>query len=482
MAVIGIDLGTTNSLVAVWKDGKSTLIPNSFGEFLTPSVVSIDDNNNAIVGKLAKERLISHPQDTAEHFKRYMGSKKDIILKNKKFRPEELSALVIRQLCADAQAFLNEPVTEAIISVPAYFDDEQRYATKLAGKLAGIYVERIINEPSSAALAYQAKENLEGMYLVFDFGGGTLDISIVDMFDNIIDIIAIAGDNRLGGQDIDEIIVNTFLEENPVLKTILSDTEKASLSRLAEECKIALTKLKQVLFIYKKDEQTYTMELTNQKLSKICTPILVRMREVIHRALQDTGKSIAMLEGVIPVGGSCIMPLVREYIEYITRITPLEGIDPNLAVAEGVGVVAGIKTRQDGAKDYILSDNCPFSLGVSSRLGDYNNDYFSIIIPRNMPLPASIENTFHTVSENQQVINFKIYQGESPVASQNNLLGTLEIKTPPLPSGKATANVRFTYDINGILEVDILCPQNGNQIHTVVVKNKNLSETEIEKK
>ena len=248
MAIIGIDLGTTNSLVSVWKDGKSVLIPNSLGGFLTPSVVSVDEDGSILVGNVAKERLISHPERSAASFKRLMGTSRKQNLGGQQFSPEELSSFVLRRLKEDAQAYLGEPVTEAVISVPAYFNDNQRFATKAAARLAGLHAERLINEPSAAALASRLNNTEKDQsFLVFDFGGGTLDVSVVDCFDNVIEISAVAGDNHLGGNDFDQAIARYFCQENGIAFDLLPSVRQAALLKQAELCKQALTEQPQVL-------------------------------------------------------------------------------------------------------------------------------------------------------------------------------------------------------------------------------------------
>ncbi len=480
MASVGIDLGTTNSLVGVWKEEGCMLIPNSFGEYLTPSVVSAGEGGEFLVGRVAKERLISHPGHTAGGFKRFMGTGKEFLLAGRPFRPEELSALVLRQLRQDAERFLGEEVLEAVISVPAYFNDCQRTATKLAGQLAGLRVNRIINEPSAAALAYQKEERADGVYLVIDFGGGTLDISLVEMFEDIVDILAIAGDNQLGGQDIDAAIVEAFLAQNPALAQTLGSGEAASLRKVAEQCKIALTTAQNSLMIYQKDGQAYSMKLDNPGLRNTCAALLGRLKTVLEKTLRDAGRPIASVNGIVLVGGSCTMPLVKEYIRYLTGKPLLKGIDPNQAVALGAAMVSGIKARSAGVRDFILTDICPFSLGIKTSTQYSQHGQFSPIISRNSALPVSRSGLYTTLVDKQKHLKIKVYQGEALSAEQNLFLGELQIQVPPLPAGHANVEVRFTYDLDGILEVEARCLQDGNTEHTVLVSNSSLSPAEVQ--
>lgn len=482
MAIIGIDLGTTNSLACCWRGDSCALVPNSLGEYLTPSVVSVGENGEILTGKIARERLVSHPGHTAGAFKQFMGTDKTYDLAGRRFRPEDLSSFILRRLKEDAEAYLGEGVEEAVVSVPAYFNDTQRTATKIAGKLAGLRVDRIINEPSAAALAYRHEKDTEGIYLVFDFGGGTLDISIVDMFGNIVDIVAVAGDNHLGGGDIDVAIRDAFLQRHPALAAGISGEEKASLLKLAEQSKIALTENSTSLMVYMRNGQSYSMPLDNKQLGELCAPMLARMRAALQRALRDAGRPIGHITDVILVGGSCRMPLVREYVRYLTEKQPLSGIDPDCAVAVGVGLVSGIKNRDEQIRDMILTDICPFTLGVKTVSGEGGIVQFSPIIPRNTALPASMEEMYTTTHDGQRRVKIEIYQGESIQVEQNLYLGMVDMAVPRLPAGGAKLLVRFTYDINGILEVNVHCPQSGETQSTLIVSNARLTEADVEQR
>ena len=482
MPIIGIDLGTTNSLAAVWKDGRCELIPNALGKFLTPSVVSIDDNGEILVGEAAKERLISHPEYTATGFKRFMGKDTKIMLGNHKFTPIELSSFILRKLKQDAETFLSEEINEAVISVPAYFDDNGRNATKIAGELAGFKVERIINEPSAAALAYHKEHDMS--FLVIDFGGGTLDVSVVDAFSNVIEIVAVSGDNHLGGDDFNNAIANYFCKQNNIKPDTLPKETIASLIRQAERCKVTLSKTEPVMMVSEINGKQCSALLTNQKLVEICAPLLRKMEKPIARALRDCKSTIGEVDDIVMVGGSCNMPLIRQYIEHILGKKPLFDIDADKTVAIGTGIAAAIKERKSDIKDTLLTDICPFTLGVNVlNYEDPTNDLFSPIIERNSTLPTSRMRTYYTVHDNQSQMFIAIYQGESMYCKDNLKLGEIEIDIPQAPKGKECADIRFTYDINGILQVEITCRSTGKKDELIILNPKlSLGKKELKSK
>ncbi len=485
MAIVGIDLGTTNSLCCVYRNGKPEVIPNGFGEYLTPSCVGLDDDGEQIlVGKIAKDRLISHPELTVASFKRYMGTDAKIKLGKKEFTAPELSSFVIRQLINDAETFLGETVEEAVVSVPAYFDDNGRNATKLAGQLAGVKVERIINEPSAAALAYRRDDDEDATFLVVDFGGGTLDISIVDAFDNIIEITSVAGDNHLGGDDFNAAIAGHFCHVNNIDTDKLSPDEKAILIKQAEMCKIALNETEPVLMAATINGQSYCTPLTNRALVELAATLFKRFEFPIRRALIDSNMRIDCIDYVVMVGGSSKMYSVKKYVEKLMRTEMRDDIDPDKVVAMGAGIVAGIKARNEDIKDTILTDICPFTLGVNTvNKANLQDDLFSPIIERNTVLPASRMSSYCTVSPYQKRIELNIYQGENMYCRDNIKLGSLEVTVPRSPAGKEVVEVRFTYDINGILEVDAVCVSTGEKYNKVIInKDTNLSELELEEK
>ena len=481
MAIVGIDLGTTNSLVCVYRGGKSELIPNSFGEFLTPSCVGLDDDGEQVlVGKIAKDRLVSHPDFTVSSFKRFMGTDKKLIVGERVFTAPELSSFVIRQLKEDAEAYLGEPVEEAVISVPAYFDDNGRNATKMAGELAGLRVERIINEPSAAALAYRKDDDEDATFLVCDLGGGTFDVSVVDAFDNIIEIAAVAGDNHLGGDDWNAAIAQYFCDENGIKVEDLSPETKAIILKQAEMCKIALNSSEPIIMSVSIGPDSYMASLTSKKLVEISASLFKRIEEPIRRALHDASMTVMDIDYVVMVGGSSKMLTVSKYIEQLVGREMKSDIDPDKVVGIGAGVVAGIKSRDEDIKDTILTDVCPFTLGTNViNYAKHDDPLFSPIIERNSVLPTSHMERYYTVNDNQDKMVFKIYQGENMYCRDNTLLGDIEIKVPKNKAGEECCEVRFTYDINGILEVDVKCVSTGETKNKVIL-NKNIKLTDEE--
>lgn len=477
--IIGIDLGTTNSLAAVWQDGKSNLIPNAFGEFLTPSVVSVDENGTVYVGKTAKERLASHPQETACVFKRFMGTARKYRLGENTYLPEELSAFVLKKLKEDAERYLGEPVEEAIISVPAYFNDMARNATKRAGIIAGLKVERIINEPSAAALACQNRNREEdATILVFDFGGGTLDVSLVECFDNVIEILAVSGDNQLGGQDFDDMIAAHFIRELQLDQAVLQPETKALIRKSAEQCKRNLTESKTAEMVVNCPEIKQKLEISRKNVVSVCAPLFERMGKPVSKVLMDAKISANEITKIVLVGGSCKMPVVRQYLEHILNRRDIQTVNPDYMIALGCGVCAGIKERDEDIRDMLLTDICPFSLGVNVvNHENPNKELMSFMIKRNSPLPISKEGIYVNSYDNQTYIRFGIYQGEAMYIRDNTLLGELELEIPPRPAGEVKCFVRFTYDINGILEVNVNIPMAGKQKNLVIV-NKELGMTQ----
>lgn len=483
MAIIGIDLGTTNSLACTCRGGKTVLIPNPFGEFLTPSVVSVEKDGSISVGAVAKERLVSHPDESAASFKRFMGTNRTFILGGKCFTPQELSSFVLRQLKEDAEHFLGEEVTEAVISVPAYFNDNQRYATKQAGKLAGIKVERLVNEPSAAALAAsRISGEEEGSYLVFDFGGGTLDVSVVDYFDNVIEIIAVNGDNRLGGDDFDELIARKFCEVHGMVFEELDMQERASLLRLSEECKRKLTVQREAELVYGPEEKK--MELSSVILAKMAQKIFDRIGQVISGALSDSGRTIEEIDEVVLVGGSAKMPVIAFFLQACLGKKPCVIGSPDEVVAAGAGIYAGIKERKEELKDLILTDICPFTLGTEViNYSDRSNPVMSPVIERNSILPTSRTNYYTTSYDNQTHIEVGIYQGESYYCRENIELGRIEMDIPPAPKGKTHIALNFTYDINGILEVEVADLNHNKKLWRVFTSGDvRVSEEELDRR
>ena len=457
--IIGIDLGTTNSLVTAFKNGVNVLIPNKYGELLTPSVVGVDENNELIVGKVAKERLITAPELTTSLFKRKMGRDSKVKLGEKEFLPEELSSFIIKKLIADAELFLAEKISEAVISVPAYFNSKQRAATKKAGQLAGIKVERLVNEPSAAAIAC-LDENEDDTFIVFDFGGGTLDVSVVEKFDNVINICAISGDNLLGGRDFDLAIYRAFCAEFDLSANKLSKQEQQTILRIAEKAKIELQEREEVLLKAIINNKALTMTLTNDKLSKLSNDIFKRLRKPIVNAMKDSGLEASDISKLILVGGSCQMTIVKNYLKKLLRIPIVNNNNVDQIVASGLGIYVGIKQRSQEVKNLVLTDICPFSLSVGAL--DFSGRYVaSSMIPRNSVLPTSITKDFYTSQPGQTEVDLNIYQGEEMYADDNLLLGKLRLNVPKNLIEAERIDVTFYYDINSILVVRALAKSTG---------------------
>lgn len=482
MAIIGIDLGTTNSLVTVWKDGKINLIENAFGHYLTPSVVSLD-GDIVYVGEVAKERLVTHPNCTKASFKRLMGGSKKLSLGQKKFLPEELSALVLRQLKEDAERYLGEAVEEAVISVPAYFNDNQRQATKEAGLLAGLKVERLVNEPSAAALAGRTVfDHNNEMLLIIDLGGGTFDVSLVECFENVVNVLAVSGDNHIGGNDFDLAIVQWFCEKNNLIYDKLEKSIQGIILKTAELCKIELSKQKKATMIIDTDKVKAKNELTRMELVKICGNLFARMQKPISKVLADGGITVSDINQVILVGGGCKIKIVSQFMQHIFDEEVLSIVKPDEIVAMGVGIYAGIKARDCEIKELVLMDICPFSLGVGVTNGATNDLWFSPVIERNTVLPASKTSRFQTTTAFQKHLELQVYQGEECYAKDNLLLEIFNIVLPGEENEEV--DVCFTYDINGILEVEIEILSSGRKGNMVVLSGsgKKLSEIELKNK
>lgn len=441
--IVGIDLGTTNSLVGVWQDGKACLIPNAHGSYLTPSAISIDDNGDVLVGIAARERVTSHPQRSAAAFKRYMGTDRRLLLADREFRPEELSALVLRSLKADAEAFLGEPVTEAVITVPAYFNDIQRKATRTAGELAGLKVQSLLNEPTAAALAYGLQEEMrQSKFLVFDLGGGTFDVSVLELFEGIIEVRATAGDNFLGGEDFVDAIVGWFektVKTDPPLRENGS-TAQALLRRQAELAMRRLTDSETTTIELPGSEPRLSAQLTRDTLSDIAQPLLARVRQPLERALRDARIRPGELSHVVLAGGATRMPMVRRLAGLLLGRPPMQHVNPDEVVGRGAAVQAGLKMRDQALKEVVLTDVAPYSLGIEvvSHLGRgrWAEGQYLPIIERNTVVPTSRSKIVAPVSDNQTRLLVEVYQGESRRTADNIRLGELEIPIPPGRPGR----------------------------------------------
>ncbi|MGE5628143.1 MAG: molecular chaperone HscC [Solirubrobacterales bacterium] len=486
MKTIGIDLGTTNSLVAYWDDDMAKLIPNNLGSNLTPSVVSVDESGEIYVGQIAKERIITHSHLTAANFKRYMGTEKIYRLGIYSFTPEELSAFVIKSLKSDAETFLGGEVTDAIISVPAYFNDAQRKATKRAAELAGLNVERLISEPTAAAISYGLhQEKFETKFLVFDLGGGTFDVSILEMFECVMEVKSIAGDNFLGGEDFTELLLSYFVNNTDINIENLDLKTRSILSKQAEGCKHQLTNDsmgKMSLCLYDKNFET---TINRTEFEKLVIPLLLRLRQPIERALRDADLTPKDIDAVVLIGGATRMPVVRSVVSKMFNKLPYSNINPDEAVALGTAIQVALKERNESLSEVILTDVCPYSLGVnvsrSMGNGRHESGYFLPIIERNTPIPISREEVLQTIVDKQTSIHVEIFQGESRRVENNVKIGELNVNVPPAPAGEQLINLRYTYDINGILEVETVVIKTGVKNRIVIEKSPgSMTEKEIE--
>jgi molecular chaperone HscC len=488
--ILGIDLGTTHSAAAVFRDGAAVLIPNAHGDFLTPSAVALDDQGHTLVGLAARERAGLHAESTALAFKRWMGSDKQITLRSgahvKTLRAEELSALVLQTLKADAEAFLGEPVTEAVITVPAYFNEAQRRATRTAGEIAGLKVERLLNEPTAAGLAYGLQQRPEhSSFLIFDLGGGTFDVSVLEYFEGVVEVRASAGDTRLGGEDFSRAIAQLFAKQVEGLSAEEREAWLASETwwRLAEQAKRDLGERDGTELRTTWRDRPLSAFITRADFEAASTELLQRLRRPIERALADAQLNTGGLAEVVLVGGATRMPMVRQLVTRLFQRLPLRTLDPDLAIAMGAAVQAGLKARDAALDDVVLTDVMPYSLGIiaATSIGDRMvSDRFSPIIERNTPVPVSRMAQYRTLGDQQKLILVDVRQGESPVGSENLSLGRLEIPIAPAPAGEAGVDVRFTYDANGLLEVEAI-DFPGGQRHELVIESQGarLSAAEI---
>jgi molecular chaperone HscC len=484
--IVGIDLGTTNSLISVWQDDGPRLIPNSLGEVLTPSCVSLDEDGTILVGRAARERLQTHPERTAAVFKRHMGSDKRIRLGKREFRAEELSALALRALKEDAEAYLGVPVTEAIITVPAYFSDAQRKATRAAGQLAGLKVERLLNEPTAAALAYGIHQrDEETRFLVFDLGGGTFDVSVLDLFEGVMEVRASAGDNLLGGEDFVLAIIEHFFERSRAPERLRNDGKfMQRLAARAEAAKRSLSEASSISLSVSHGDDEYALELDEPMLEQLCAPLLARLRTPIERALRDSNLRSHELDNIVLAGGATRMPIVRRLVARMFGRFPSCDINPDEVVALGAAVQAGLKMRHAALDEIVMTDVTPYSLGVevSVRLADnsYSHGHFDPVIERNCAVPISRVKNYAPTSDRQVFLDLKIYQGEARLARENVHLGDLRVVLPGGSIDQSSVDVRFTYDVSGLLQIEATVIKTGDTFTLVIEDNPGiLSEEEI---
>ncbi len=487
--IIGIDLGTTNSLAAYFTEEGPKIIPNRLGKRLTPSVVSIDEEEQVYVGEVAAERMLLYPDSAASVFKRDMGSKKQFKLLNKTFLAEELSSLVLRVLKEDAQEYLGEEVTEAVISVPAYFDDARRRATKRAGELAGLKVERIISEPTAAAIAYGLYQSqAQARFLVFDLGGGTFDVSILELYDTILEVRAVAGDNFLGGEDFTAVLENMFFEKHYKLDRLsLDEKTLRHIHKQAELCKLGFSDKRVSAMNCKIGDEIYELEVDLSKYEEACGDLLERIRRPVKRSLSDAHIRLSDIDKVVLVGGATKSPVIRRFVSKLFKMIPDTNINPDEAVALGAAIQGAMKERKDSIKEVILTDVCPFTLGTEVvrewENHEFENGVFCPIIDRNTVIPASRTERLYTVRDNQDKIRINVLQGESRFAANNLSLGELLIDIPPAKAGEESVDVTYTYDINSILEVEVKVTSTEQVMKKVFLgRDVDMTQEEIEER
>lgn len=458
-ALLGIDLGTTNSLIAVWQDGQARLIPNALGDVLTPSVISLDEDDTILVGKAARARLTTHPERSAAAFKRFMGSDKQIELGSRQFSPEELSALVLGSLKQDAEAFLGHPVSEAVISVPAYFSDEQRKRTLFAAELAGLSVTRLINEPTAAAMAYGLHEQKFERTLIFDLGGGTFDVTVLEYALPLIEVHASTGDNFLGGEDFTAALLQACLKAWQLTPSMVDAQGMASLGDALEQLKCKLGEGTQHLS-WRHADKTFEWSLDEAAAVKIWEPLLGRLRAPIEQALRDARLKPRDLDSLVLVGGATRMPAVQQMVATLFGRLPYRHLDPDTLVALGAATQAACKARDGAVEELILTDVCPYTLGIETMRGKGIEGAFSPIIERNTIIPTSRVERYYTTHPRQEKIRIAVYQGERPWVRDNILIDAFDVTLMPTEHMQQL-DVRFSYDINGLLEVDVTLLETG---------------------
>ncbi|MEI5994714.1 molecular chaperone HscC [Candidatus Enterococcus mansonii] len=467
--ILGIDLGTSNSLVSFWDGENIQIIPNRFGDNLTPSVVGIDDNGDILVGSIAKERLVSHSELTVATFKRFMGTEKRYQLGSYEFTPVELSSLVLRSLKEDAETFLQKECKEVVISVPAYFNNLQREATVKAAELSGFVVKNLISEPTAAAMAYGFHKKEDQSVLVVDLGGGTFDVSLLEMFDGIIQVEAISGDSDLGGEDFTKLILNDFFKKNELKFNDLTAEDHSMIYKKAESLKKLLTLNTTASFKIELDNKSFTYELAQEEYKELCQVLLKKMRAPISRVLNDARMSINEINQVILIGGATKNPIVRNYLSKLFQKLPFSQIDPDETVGVGAGIQGALKKDRTMVNELMLTDVCAHTLGVnavSHTSNGYIDGVFVPIIERNTTIPVSKRKTFYTLRDNQKQVEFSIYQGEYPMVKENLKIGEITIKIPPSKEN-TPIDCRFSYDSNGLLEVNVT-DNNGKSSQLII--------------
>ena len=484
--IIGIDLGTTNSCVAVMEGGKPVVITNAEGIRTTPSVVAFSKTGERLVGEPAKRQAVTNADKTISSIKRHMGSDYKVAIDDKKYSPQEISAMILQKLKADAEAYLGESVSEAVITVPAYFNDAQRQATKDAGKIAGLDVKRIINEPTAAALAYGLDNEHEQKIMVYDLGGGTFDVSIIEIGDGVIEVLATSGDNRLGGDDFDNKITNYMIEEFKKQEGVDLSTDKMALQRLKEAAEKAKKELSSATttninlpFITATAEgpKHFDMNLTRAKFDELTHDLVERTATPVQNALKDAGLTASELGQVLLVGGSTRIPAVQDKVKQLTGKEPSKSLNPDECVALGASIQGGKLAGDAGAGDILLLDVTPLSLSIETMGG-----VATTLIPRNTTIPTKKSQVFSTAADNQTAVDIHVVQGERQFARDNKTLGQFRLDgIPPARRGVPQIEVTFDIDANGIVNVSAKDLGTGKEQHITITSGSNMSDADIEK-
>ena len=481
---IGIDLGTTNSVVAVMEGGKPTVIANSEGSRTTPSIVGFSKTGERLVGQLAKRQAILNPDKTISSIKRHMGEDYKVHIDGKDYTPQEISAMILRKLADDASNYLGEKVTSAVITVPAYFNDAQRQATKDAGKIAGLDVLRIVNEPTAAALAYGLEKDKPEKVLVFDLGGGTFDVSILEIGDGVHEVLSTSGDTHLGGDDFDQKIMDWICDEFKKLEGIDLRNDKQAMQRIkeaAEKAKCELSSLMEtninLMFITAdaNGPKHLNMDLTRAKFEDLCYDLLERCKKPVEQAIQDAGISKSDINEVVLVGGSSRIPAVQRLVKEYTGKEPNQSVNPDEVVAVGAAIQAGVLAGE--VKDIVLLDVTPLTLGIETLGG-----VMTPLVPRNTTIPVSKSQVFSTAENNQTAVDIQVLQGERPMARDNKSLGMFRLEgIAPAMRGVPQIEVTFDIDANGIVNVSAKDKATNKEQKITITNSSNLSEQDIEK-